>query len=334
MKVFSKKMRFGLLGVFMALCFIVPLGVKFAPPAYAASMEFLNTFYAAIGRTFIAVTPPTDGLIVEGRVGIGEPYPLAKFTVSQNIAGEGTVANIASGTTVAGTGTYFTESCKIGDYISVAGTAPVAISAITSDTLITVGAITAAHSGAAYSVWIQGDGTVTNSAAGTAITGTTTHFTDVLRAGDTIWLSGSTVITSVVVTTVTSDTALTVPAITAANTGIAYIHTNRPVLKAKGNGEMQLDELKMKTFRYDALADDATFNLPDATDGYGFIKCGAQGVYFLTTAAGAVVLVGNTSGVTNVDADNNLCIYDGGTYAIVKNRTGAAALVKGTYWYK
>jgi hypothetical protein len=315
----------------LAICFIAVFAVRFAPPAYAASMEFLNTFYAAIGRTFIAVTPPTDGLIVEGRVGLGEPYPTAMLHASQQ-SFPGTVSNIASGTTVAGTSTKFTKDLKLGDWILVSGATPTQVTVITSDTLITVSpAITALHSAVAYTIYTPAEGTVTYIASGTTLAGSGTRFTEFLRAGDVIYVAG---VTSVTLTSVDTDILLTVPAMSGAKSGVTIVYPNRTILRAQGNGVMQFDELKMLTFRNDSLADDGTIILPDAVDGYGFVKSGVSCTWFTTTAAGAVVVTGGTGGVAAADSDSNLCVFDSGTTVTIRNRAGSAQVVKGTYWYR
>jgi hypothetical protein len=331
MKLFRKKNWVGWLAGFLAICFVAVFAIKFAPPAYAASMEFLNTFYAAIGRTFIAVTPPTDGLIVEGRVGIGEPYPTAKFVIGNDTRSDGTVSNYASGTTVAGVGTHFTETCQVGDYISVDGAAPVKISTITSDTLMTVTAVTALHSAKTYTVYARGDGTMANILSGTTIAGTGTRFTETLRAGDTIYLSG---VTPVVLTTVTSDVLMTVPAIANLNSGVTYLYANRSVLRAQGNGVVEAGSLKIWSYSNAAMPDDDIVKLPDATDGMGLAKCGVHSAYFTTTAAGAVVILSGTTNVNSTDVDANLCIFDSGTDVTIRNRLGSAQVVKVVYWYK
>jgi len=73
------------------------------------------------------------------------------------------------------------------------------------------------------------------------------------------------------------------------------------------------------------LADDATWTFFSGVCGIGTILTndGATFAQFRFTSAGAVTLIQNTSDVDNADTDAKLCIYDGGTAIVIKNRLGS-----------
>ena len=50
---------------------------------------------------------------------------------------------------------------------------------------------------------------------------------------------------------------------------------------------------------------------------------GEEYALFSFTTAGVVTLIQNSANVANTDSDTDLCIYDGGTGIVIKNRLGA-----------
>ena len=91
--------------------------------------------------------------------------------------------------------------------------------------------------------------------------------------------------------------------------------------------------MKIFTYQADDLADDGTVSLPDATSGMVIVSCNAESFYGLVQADGTVALVSNSTNCAATDTDANLCIYDGGTQAIVKNRLGATGEIRIMYFY-
>jgi hypothetical protein len=75
----------------------------------------------------------------------------ALLTVAQPTTGNGTVSNSASGTTVTGVGTQFTNTFRLQDAITIAGETRT-ITAIVSNTSMTTTTWTAAHTTAAYTL--------------------------------------------------------------------------------------------------------------------------------------------------------------------------------------
>ena len=122
-----------------------------------------------------------------GFVGIGTQSPSNLLHVAQQKLGRGTVSNSAAGTVITGVNTTFLDTFKVGDSVTVphiggsAGTPQtVVISAIASNTSMTVAAITNANSGVKYSLAggtlfsVAGNGTITTSSSGNTLSGTNT----------------------------------------------------------------------------------------------------------------------------------------------------------------
>lgn len=84
------------------------------------------------------------------------------------------------------------------------------------------------------------------------------------------------------------------------------------------------------------LADDASFDLPDASAGWGTLMVGDNEEYttFRWSSDGTVVLEDDaTANVVATDTDANLCIFDNGTAVRVRNRLGSAKKIMFTYNY-
>jgi len=99
--------------------------------------------------------------------------------------------------------------------------------------------------------------------------------------------------------------------------------------------------LKFWTYQDDDIADDGTVNLPDATSGMIFACitdpndtfADASG-FWMVSHDGACTLVSGTAGTTAAaDTDGDLCVYDGGTYAILKSRMGNLGEIRAFYFY-
>jgi hypothetical protein len=92
--------------------------------------------------------------------------------------------------------------------------------------------------------------------------------------------------------------------------------------------------LNTYTYQDDAIADDGTVVLPDATSGICIVSCNAEAGIFLIQTSGAVTLLSTTTGnVAVADTDTDLCVYDSGTGATVKNRLGATGELRIVYYY-
>ena len=82
-----------------------------------------------------------------------------------------------------------------------------------------------------------GNGTVSNTAGGTTVTGVNTTFTTTFKVGDTITIPAITGQT-VTISAITSDTLMTTAAITAANTAVSYALVGGQRLTVLGNGNI------------------------------------------------------------------------------------------------
>jgi len=91
---------------------------------------------------------------------------------------------------------------------------------------------------------------------------------------------------------------------------------------------------KLFPYQADALADDGTVNLPDATSGMVFASCNAEAGMWLVQNDGACTKISGSTNTAATDSDTDLCVYDGGgTQAIVKNRLGATGEIRIIYFY-
>ena len=86
-----------------------------------------------------------------------------------------------------------------------------------------------------------GQGSVSNSAAGTTVTGVNTLFTDTFKIGDSITIpSAGTAATpqTVVISAIASNTSMTTAAITSANSAVNYSLVGGTLFSVAGNGKM------------------------------------------------------------------------------------------------
>lgn len=128
------------------------------------------------------------------------------------ITGSVTVTN--GSTAVTGVATGFTTDLSVGQYL-VFGSDSTAtlyeVSAIASDTTLTLGSSYSGTTAAATSATVvtQIRGTVTNTVGSAAVTGSSSHFTADLSAGQWITFSGDTSATPYQIAAIASDTSLT-----------------------------------------------------------------------------------------------------------------------------
>lgn len=164
----------------------------------------------------------------------------ALLTVAQPTTGNGTVSNAASGTTVTGVGTQFTNTFKIGDAITIAGETQT-ISAIASNTSMTTATWTAAHTTVAYTlvggnrfqVFGNGNATIGATTATSinkvAITAPATSATLTIANGKTLTANNTLTLAGTDATTMTFPaTSATIARTDAANTftGIQSFSSN------------------------------------------------------------------------------------------------------------
>jgi len=91
--------------------------------------------------------------------------------------------------------------------------------------------------------------------------------------------------------------------------------------------------IKQFVYQNDSIADDGTVSLPDATSGFGKVICNAEYFDFYVQSDGTIQIEGASANTAESESDGNLCIYDGGTQAIIKNMLGATGEIRIIYWY-
>jgi len=163
-----------------------------------------------------------------------------------------------------------------------------------------------------------------------------THITkDVLVAGATVGTNGVGVIgqkTGTAPTTSPADSFQQYSADAGAVAGQAGPH-----FRTEGGGIFGMRSDTGTTLQYvyqkDDLADDGTVTLPDATSGIVFVSCNAEAGMWLVQADGTVTKISGSTNTAAADTDGSLCVYDGGTGAIVKNRLGATGEIRIIYYY-
>lgn len=110
-----------------------------------------------------------------------------------------------------------------------------------------------------------------------------------------------------------------------------------PHFRTEGGGIFGLRSDTGTTLQYvyqkDDLADDGTVTLPDATSGMVLVSCNAEAGMWLVQADGTVTKISGSANTDAADTDAKLCVYDGGTAAVVKNRLGAAGETRIVYYY-
>lgn len=82
-----------------------------------------------------------------------------------------------------------------------------------------------------------------------------------------------------------------------------------------------------------ALADEGTISLPDASFGFLILSFDTDYLIANIAADGTVTMLIYKGEVAIANTDGQFCVYDSGTQAIVKNRTGASVNVALLYIY-
>ena len=282
--------------------------------AFSRAWEITLCDYYLAGYTFTKDSFSVSGSPNFSRVRLMTDGTDRYLVLGYFVAGAGTVTT-ASTTTVTGSGTSFLSLFRVGDAILIAGTWKY-ISAIASDTSLTVASAYGVNTGVTYSrgdsfsapqitidadvgnvgstlqvntafaidfaesestlslvsasndIWLTntnsqhsfvgvgtqrptslfhvkaekiGQGTVSNSAAGTTVTGVNTLFLDTFKVGDSITIpSAGTAATpqTVVISAIASNTSMTTAAITSANSGVNYSLAGGTLFSVAGNGKM------------------------------------------------------------------------------------------------
>lgn len=87
-------------------------------------------------------------------------------------------------------------------------------------------------------------------------------------------------------------------------------------------------------YQNDTLADDASVDLPDAVDGFGFFQCGIESALFTVAADGSCLITAGSTNAVATDTDVKACIFDNGTNGRFRNRLGSAQVVRIWFLYQ
>ena len=84
-----------------------------------------------------------------------------------------------------------------------------------------------------------------------------------------------------------------------------------------------------------SLSDDASFDLPTSSAGYGFfmVDDGEEYMQIVWKVDGTVQLVAHSTNVDNADTDGYFCAFDNGSAVRIRNRLGSAKTVTFDYHY-
>jgi hypothetical protein len=118
-------------------------------------------------------------------------------------------------------------------------------------------------------------------------------------------------------------------------------HTDNTIYadaQINSSGELNVSVTAGNTHRIGGqtnLADDGTYDLPNATSGFGFVQIGdnQEWAQIAWKTDGTVTLVANSANVINSDTDGNLCIFDNGSQVRIKNRLGSVLNLKISIYY-
>lgn len=83
----------------------------------------------------------------------------------------------------------------------------------------------------------------------------------------------------------------------------------------------------------ETVLDDGTITLPTGVSGFLDVWEDTEYARCKIGTDGSVALIYNSANVTNADSDTYLCIYDGGSGAIIKNRLGSSKTIRYVYVY-
>ena len=95
----------------------------------------------------------------------------------------------------------------------------------------------------------------------------------------------------------------------------------------------QGDKISVPYMTKVTLDDDGEHSLPDATEGFVLLTNGTEYIIGHVSTDGSVVGLVTSTNAAMTDSDTNLCLYDAGTYASVKNRLGQSEDVTILYFY-
>jgi hypothetical protein len=107
------------------------------------------------------------------------------------------------------------------------------------------------------------------------------------------------------------------------------------VNKFKVSKEGTVTQLGLSTIKDGVLTlDDGTITLPTGVNGLLKVLTGVETIACTVGTDGAISNFVGSTNTASTDSDGNLCVYDGGTGAVIKNRLGSTKTVIYVYEYK
>lgn len=96
---------------------------------------------------------------------------------------------------------------------------------------------------------------------------------------------------------------------------------------AKANVELK------SYWKKETLADEAEFDLPDEVEGFALATDGTEHIVAHVGTDGSVLGIVTSTNAATSDSDGDLCIYDNGTKASVKNHLGSEKTITCLFFY-
>lgn len=81
-----------------------------------------------------------------------------------------------------------------------------------------------------------------------------------------------------------------------------------------------------------SVIDDGTINLPAGVSGWLYCWEGIEYLHAKIDIDATVTIIAGSANTVNTDTDGNLCVFDGGTNAVIKNRLGETKTIR--YFFK
>ena len=92
-------------------------------------------------------------------------------------------------------------------------------------------------------------------------------------------------------------------------------------------------DMLMKSYQNDSFPDNSVVELTDATDGMVFVSCNGESGMWLVESDGTVTKVAGTANTADTESDTDLCVFDNGTNARVKNMLGVEGKIRIVHFY-
>jgi hypothetical protein len=137
----------------------------------------------------------------------------------------------------------------------------------------------------------------------------------------------------------TDDSQATANGLFVEDGGNVGVNTLTPQRKFSVVGDIQCtgniyQNLLIRTAAVSSTADDGTITLAMGVAGILKVWTETEYMQVYVDKEGVVTSIYGSANTANTDTDTKLCVYDGGTGAVIKNRLGATKIVRYEYLYK